>query len=141
MSDQNGFTLEQLSDIEAIRQLKADYWWLVDTRDWKAWRELFTDDMKFFMGGKELLSGGDAMVASVKQSLEGCVSAHQGHQSKVEITGPDTAKGRWILNDYLKWSDGRFMRGYGYYIEDYKKGKDGKWRIKTLTLGYFHQDQ
>jgi hypothetical protein len=32
------------------------------------------------------------------------------------------------------------MRGFGYYIDDFEKGDDGKWRIKTLRLGYFRQE-
>jgi hypothetical protein len=142
MSNDDVLTLQQLTDIEAIRALKADYWWFVDNKNWKDWRELFSDDMKFFMDGNELTSTADEMVEFTSAQLDGLITAHQGHQYKIELTGPSTAKGRWILNDLLAGSDGTVnQRGYGYYLEDYEKGKDGKWRIKTLTLGYFHIGQ
>ena len=32
-------------ELEAIRQLKARYFRFMDTKDWDAWRELFTDDV------------------------------------------------------------------------------------------------
>ena len=32
------------ADVEAIKQLKARYCRLLDTKDWAAWRDLFTDD-------------------------------------------------------------------------------------------------
>lgn len=141
MPNENSFTLEQLSDIEAIRQLKADYWWCIDTKDWKAWRDVFTDDFQFIMDGKVQISGADVMVAGIQQQLAGITTAHQGHQTKIEITGPNTAKGRWILNDLLVANGTPVQKGYGYYLDEYEKGKDGKWRIKTLTLGYFHLER
>jgi ketosteroid isomerase-like protein len=133
------FTLAQLAQIEAIKQLMADYWWGIDTKDWKAWRDVFTDDVQFIMDGKVQISGADMMVAGIQHQLDGITTAHQGHQNKIEITGQNTAKGRWILNDVLVASDGALVqRGYGYYLDEYEKGNDGKWRIKSLTLCYFH---
>ena len=35
---------EKLWDIEQIKQLKARYFRLMDTKDWAAWKDLFTDD-------------------------------------------------------------------------------------------------
>jgi ribosomal protein S6E (S10) len=85
------------------------------------------------------ISGADMMVAGIQHQLDGITTAHQGHQNKIEITGQNTAKGRWILNDVLVASDGALVqRGYGYYLDEYEKGNDGKWRIKSLTLCYFH---
>ena len=79
-------TLEHLLEIEAIRQLKADYWWYLDNKDWKSWRNVFTEDVKFILNGQEVLSGVDAMIGMVSGSLEGTSTAHQGHQNKIEIT-------------------------------------------------------
>ena len=33
-----------LLEIEAIKQLKARYCRLLDTKDWQGWRDLFSDD-------------------------------------------------------------------------------------------------
>ena len=37
-------TIEQLWDIEAIKQLKARYFRYIDTKDWDAFSQLFTED-------------------------------------------------------------------------------------------------
>lgn len=134
------FTLAQLADIEAIKQLMADYWWGIDSKNWIAWKDVFTDDVQFIMDGKVQISGADAMVAGIQYQLDGIITAHQGHQNKIELTGPNSAKGRWILNDVLVKEGKIVMRGYGYYLDEYEKCADGKWRIKILTLGYFYTE-
>ena len=35
-----------LVEIEAIKQLKARYFRLLDTKRWDAWREVFTEDLR-----------------------------------------------------------------------------------------------
>ncbi len=37
-------TVQMLWDIEQIKQLKARYFRMIDTKDWEGFRELFTDD-------------------------------------------------------------------------------------------------
>ncbi|PRC48766.1 DUF4440 domain-containing protein, partial [Mycobacterium sp. ITM-2017-0098] len=32
-------------ELEAIRALKARYFRLMDTKDWRAWRQVFADDV------------------------------------------------------------------------------------------------
>jgi len=132
------YTLEQLSDIESIKQLMARYWWYMDNKDWKAWRSVFTDDLKFLAGDHEVVTdSADAMVEMISGGLEEVVTAHQGHQTMIEFTGPNTAKGTWMLNDNLKMADGHIAKGFGYYVDDYEKGQDGRWRIKVIRLTYF----
>ena len=126
-----------LEDTEAIRKLKSNYWWLLDTKQWDKWRDVFTDDFAFYNDNVLTCQGADAMVEFTSGMLDGAVSVHQGHQYTVNITGPNAAVGRWILNDIITFPDGNVARGYGYYLEDYEKGKDCKWRIKVLKLGYF----
>jgi len=126
-----------LEDIEAIRKLKSDYWWFIDTKQWDKWRDVFTDDLVFYNDNVLTSQGADAMVEFTSNALNGTVSAHQGHQYAIKITSSKKAVGRWILNDILTFPDGTVARGYGYYLEDYEKGKDSKWRIKVLRLGYF----
>ena len=38
-------TIDQMNDLEAIRQLKARYFRLMDTRQWEAWADCFTADV------------------------------------------------------------------------------------------------
>ena len=38
-------TIDQMNDLEAIRQLKARYFRLMDTQQWEAWADCFTSDV------------------------------------------------------------------------------------------------
>jgi len=40
-----------LAEIEAIKQLKARYFRLLDTKQWDAWREVFSDDFSADVDG------------------------------------------------------------------------------------------
>ena len=61
----------------------------------------------------------------------------------VELTGPDSAKAIWAMEDKLWWPDGspiKHMHGYGHYHETYQRCGDGHWRIKTLKLTRLRAD-
>lgn len=135
------YTPYELSEIEAISQLQADYWWYMDTKQWEAWEDVFTEDMEFYSWGELATSGRTEFIDMNKDSLSHFNTAHQGHQHKVVLTSDTTAQGRWILNDNLTYTStdkkGKVIKGYGYYINDYEKGDDGKWRIKVERLAYF----
>jgi len=113
----------------------------MDSKNWEAWRGVFTDDVKMYYGDQEIYSSADAFVEGNSTQLEGTVTCHQAHQHKIEITGPSTATGFWVMEDYHLWADGHRQKGYGFYFDDYQKGEDDKWRIKTLKLGYIHMDK
>ncbi|WP_350223999.1 nuclear transport factor 2 family protein [Pseudarthrobacter sp. fls2-241-R2A-168] len=38
--------LDDLLAVEAIKQLKGNYFRYLDTKHWEAWRQLFTDDLR-----------------------------------------------------------------------------------------------
>jgi len=42
--------LNNLTEIEAIKQLKARYFRFLDAKQWTDWHTCFTDDLHFFMG-------------------------------------------------------------------------------------------
>jgi uncharacterized protein (TIGR02246 family) len=126
--------LETLADLEAIRQLKARYFRLLDTKQWEAWGDVFTEDarLQWGPGEEQVMEGREAIVRSVSASLEGGVSVHHGHMPEIEITGPGTARGIWAMHDRIDHP--RYtLRGYGHYHEHYVK-QDGRWRIHRLNL-------
>ena len=124
-----------MTDLEAIRRLKARYFRTMDTKDWSAMREVFTDDvvMDTSSSGGGVVEGADAFLTFLSGILADVVTVHHGHMPEIEITGPTTAKGVWAMEDFLQWPNGMQMRGYGHYHETYEKD-DGAWRIRTLTL-------
>jgi hypothetical protein len=133
-------TVQDLLDMEAIKQLKADYFYLMDTKQWPRWRELFTED--FAVDGPAAHPGGrDAFVRFVSDHLQSVTSCHQGFTPVIEIVDESTARGRWAMYDDLRlpgghpWSrEGPTRRqGYGHYDEEYRR-QDGTWRISRMRL-------
>lgn len=131
------------ADVEAIKQLKARYCRLLDTKDWVAWRDLFTDDFvsdTSQVGGK-MVRGADEFVAFLQRTLgkPSQPTVHQVHAPEIKLTSPSTATGVWALNDVVRLAPGVNLQGYGHYHETYEK-TDGQWRIRTSTLTRLRED-
>jgi SnoaL-like domain len=124
-----------MNDIEAIRQLKARYFRTMDTKDWNAMRQVFSDSMVMDStdSGGPVITGAEECISFLKQALAGVITVHHGHTPEIELTSATTAKGIWAMEDMLRWPDGKELHGYGHYHESYEK-IDGAWCIKTLKL-------
>ena len=124
-----------LVEIESIKQLKARYCRYLDTKDWAAWRGLFTDDFlsDTAQAGGKVIEGADEFVAFTRKSLRNQVTVHQVHAPEIELTSATTASGVWALEDVVRFGPGVNLRGYGHYHETYEK-VDGQWRIKSSKL-------
>lgn len=132
----------QLAEVEAIRVLKARYFRLLDSKDWAGWRGLFTDDLVSETdaaphrpdGSHKLppMSGADAFVKQVRAVLGDGVTVHHGHMPEIELTGADTARGIWAMEDLVAFPT-MALHGYGHYHEEYRK-EEGEWRIARLHL-------
>ena len=134
---------DTLTDVEAIKRLKARYCRLLDTKDWAAWREVFTDSFvsdTSAAGGKRI-EGADEFVAFVRGALgrPSLATVHQVPAPEIEVTSPTTATGIWALEDVLRFLPGLTMRGFGHYAETYEKA-DGDWRIATSSLTRLRED-
>lgn len=129
-----------LPHIEAIRQLKARYFRLLDQKRWDEWREVFTDDVEIRTpddtGDPEPVVGRDAFVDGLRAMIDTVPTVHHGHMAEIAIDG-DTATGVWSMEDHLFWppeSGLGHMWGTGWYEETYRRGDDGAWRIATMHL-------
>lgn len=132
--------LERLEAIEDIRNLKARYFRLIDTKQWDELKGLFTSEMKVLTpDGKVYAEGGETYASSLRDSLEKAVSCHQGLTGEVEVIDAENARGIWPMQDVIEWEDRhpqfgwKSILGRGHYHETYRK-EDGAWRIATLTL-------
>lgn len=133
-------TPEELVDVEAIRQLKARYFRLLDQKQWEAWTDVFVDDVEIRTpddtGDPTPVVGRDAFVDGLRTMLAEVPTVHHGHMSEIAIDG-DTARGVWSMEDHLWWPAETglgHMWGTGWYEETYRRGDDGAWRIATLHL-------
>jgi hypothetical protein len=132
---------DSTAEILAIHRLKARYFRYMDTKQWSLWRDLFTDDLVFYMEDaivptttEPIVSGGDEFVEYVSGVLATAVTTHHGHMPEIELTGDRTATGVWAMYDWVDDEPNGFaLKGYGHYHEQYVKS-DGKWRIAELRL-------
>jgi hypothetical protein len=130
-----------LMEIEAIKQLKARYCRYLDTKDWAAWRGIFSDDFlsDTSQAGGKVIRGADDFVAFVRKNLQKQPTVHQVHAPEIELTSPTTARGVWALNDVVRLAPGLNLEGYGHYHETYEK-TDSQWRITSSKLTRLRTD-
>ena len=130
--------IQKLEDIKAVERLQAEYWDLMDAKDWVGFRKCVTDDFVFrnmTTGG--VYEGAETMVKIISGKFgPKVISSHHGHHHWVEITGPDTAIAHWALEDDLYDSEhgGEFV-GRAHYDNKYVK-IDGRWYCKEMALTY-----
>jgi hypothetical protein len=138
VSDENDL-LRRLLDIEEIKQLKARYFRLMDTKCWDEYGLVFAKDAVMEVPEANVVNNGRAaIVRGVSKVLEGVRTVHHGHMPEIEITGPDTARGTWAMFDYVEFAPAKSgdrigLQGYGHYREEYVR-EDGQWRIRRLRL-------
>lgn len=132
-----------LLEIESIKQLKARYCRYLDTKNWEAWRQIFTDDFlsDTSEAGGMVIEGADAFVAFTRKNIgkPSQPTVHQVHAPEIEPTSATTARGVWALNDIVRLAPGLNLNAYGHYHETYEK-IDGQWRIKSSKLTRLRED-
>lgn len=134
--------LEYLTAIEAIKQLKARYFYGYDHKDWEFWR----DQVWAPEGRLEVPEMGqdiaprEAMIEWVIERSMKQTSVHHGHTPIIEITSPTTATGIWAMEDRIyrdrdhpDYEDAARILGFGHYRERYVK-LDVGWRILSTRL-------
>jgi hypothetical protein len=144
-------TIEQLSAVEEIKQLKARYFRCMDTKDWAGLEAVFAADASLDMRGEAadpskaaegLVTGGAKIAAFIRNAVEDLVTVHHGHMPEIALTSDTTAKGIWAMEDILRWPTGaaiKTLQGYGHYHETYTLTAAG-WRIQTSRLSRLRVD-
>jgi len=130
-------SLEELLEIYAIQQLKHRYLRSLDTKDWEEMRSCLAEDCQAsYGGGAKQLSGREAILGFLTESMgsQGMLTSHRCTQPEIELTGPDSATGRWALEDVVIHQDfGVTIHGASFYEDTYKK-VDGQWQV--ASTGY-----
>lgn len=126
----------RLGDIEAIKQLKARYFRFIDTKDWVAFRDLFTDDCKHYLPEESSVPfmTNEEYLPMMESMLGDGVTTHQGFTPEIGFTSAAEAEGIWAMHDYVQVNapNGRVsIKGWGHYYETYRKCEDGRWRISS----------
>jgi ketosteroid isomerase-like protein len=129
--------LQRLEDIEAIKQLKADYCALCDEGyDEDRLADLFTEDAVW--------DGGDFGVAAGREKIRKFFhntprvmpfAVHMVMNPRIEIDG-DSATGRWYLFQAATFAPGDErtpLWGAARYDEEYVR-ENGRWKFSSLRL-------
>jgi len=125
--------MDRLSEIEAIKRLKYKYLRCLDLKRWEELAETLAEDAESsYSSGKYSFKGREAIIAFLREGLpEHRLSMHQCHHPEIELTGEDTARGIWALEDYLiDTKEGFSLRGAAFYYDEYVK-VNGEWKIKS----------
>ena len=136
-------TLTRLAALDAIRQLKARYWRLMDTKQWDELFAVFTDDVVMDMRGAgsegSTARGPDAVVEYIRSHVGIATTVHMGHQVEIDLASATTATAVWMFEDILEWHDGssfngvRALHGWGHYHDRYALTSGG-WRIASTAV-------
>lgn len=137
-------TFEEFLEIREIEQLKYRYMRAVDTHDWDLMERCFAEEAETWYGkGTYADKGRDNILRFFRSVITPVfVSSHIALHPEITLTGPDTAKGVWRLQDIVHFTGpnpdskeaniegGEEMVGAGYYYDEYIK-RDGEWVIKS----------
>lgn len=125
-------TPEDLVEIEEIKRLKYRYVRLLDLKEWDELADCLTEDaIAAYGGGEYACQGREAIMEFLRSNLSGTsmLTSHKVHQPEIDLTGPDTARGVWGLEDIVVSTEfGVTIRGSAFYTDEYLK-VDGSWRI------------
>lgn len=140
--------LTRLEALEAIRTVKARYCRYLDSKDWNGLASIFTEDIVLDVQedtGKPPFEGREAVMATIRWSVQDAKTAHQIHFSEIEIDG-DVAHVITPMQDRVVWLSGKSpvpgvasITGFGHYRERYVR-VDGEWKIAELKLTRLHVD-
>jgi len=124
-----------LASIEEIRQLKYRYFRSLDLKLWDEFGDCLAEDVKARYGTQAMNEPlhYDTRADVVKFMSEnlgpGIITIHIASHPEITVDG-DTATGSWGFEDTVIVPDFKVViRGGGYYVDEYRKDADGKWRI------------
>ncbi|MCW1382092.1 nuclear transport factor 2 family protein [Novosphingobium sp. KCTC 2891] len=148
--------LSRLIAIEEIKQLKARYFRLMDSKQWEPLRSVFADDAVFdaraslsIDGNGEsgraaesndwVYEGGDTIIDFIRTAVGTQRTVHHGHCHEIEILSDTEARGVIAMEDQIWDESGAALtlHGMGHYHETYRKD-GGAWRIVTSRITRLH---
>ena len=126
--------LTELEDIEAIKQLKARYWFACDQRDGEGVKDCFTSTgLLIDFGFIGRFSDIDEFIALFLQMTDkpSHIDLHHGLAPEIEISDAQHASGRWRMQFQLIDTETEVVQFMGGYYEDTYRKQNGEWKIAT----------
>lgn len=124
-----------LEAIEEIKRLKYRYFRTLDLKDWDAFGDTLTTDIRARYGTQAMdkpvhFDDREAVVAFMSENLgRGVITTHVAHHPEIDVDGSE-ARASWCFEDTVIVPELKVqIRGAGYYADEYRKDPDGAWRI------------
>ncbi len=134
--------IQHAQDWIALCNAKAQYCRLLDSKQWQAWSDLWTDDFELDTdgaGNMPIVKGKEAALTQIKSSIEHAKTCHHVHNPEINIEG-DRAHVIWAMQDRVLWNDDKpSLLGFGHYHEQWIKIA-GAWKLQKLKLTRLHID-
>lgn len=123
--------------IEEIRQLKYRYFRTLDMKEWDEFGDCLAEDVVARYGTQAMdkplhYDNRADVVEFMSGNLgPGIVTIHIASHPEISVAEDGTtATGSWGFEDTVIVPDFKvIIRGGGYYVDEYRKDADGKWRI------------
>jgi hypothetical protein len=134
--------LERLLAIEDIKQVKANYFYGLDHRDWDLWRtDVWAPHGRLEVPEADMVVEPlDTIIDWVSASTGDQVSVHHGHMPIIRFVSDERAEVIWAMEDRLYRTPefplgdgGNYLHGFGHYRETYVRLACG-WRIEASKL-------
>lgn len=134
-------TLERLADRIAIQDLRSNYCYAIDDRDFESLPHLFTEDVSLDYGALGTYQGRDGVrkfADFVAESLERTTHLLANPTISVGVDGDrDRATGRLYVIASITYADGTGGWRIGEYRDEYRR-VDGEWRIADAAMRFTH---
>jgi uncharacterized protein (TIGR02246 family) len=120
-------------DEREIRNLVARYCHAIYLRDEDLWADTWAEDGEWCVLGATL-RGREAILAHYRKLVAGVRWVVQvSHDGIVEVDGA-TARGQWLIVEWLQWANGTGGTNVGRYRDSYARSSDGAWRFARREL-------
>jgi len=120
--------IQQLKDVQAIKELKSRYLYAMDTKDWEAFAATMAPDIETsYSDGKLKFHGPKEVTDYISKSMPKTeITLHQGHNPQIWFESDTVAYGKWYLQDDLLFDkgdpyEGLEIRGSAIYTDKYVK--------------------
>lgn len=126
----------RLEHRETIKELRAEYCYRIDSRDWDGYASLFTEDAHLDFGPIGSFEGRDA-IRDFAENIVGAEHpflAHMVHNPVIEIDGA-MASGKWYFEVPCTFADGSAGWIQGIYDDVYEL-VDDQWLFAEVVADF-----
>jgi len=121
-------------DRNAIRRLKHEYCFAIDSGRYEEWASLFTEDGRFVRGSGDAYEGRDELYAFASEEFDPIFETFAHIVTNPVIDGDgDRATGRWYLFMPYQEHGGGTGWIHAKYDDTYRR-VDGEWRIAESVV-------